>query len=108
MAENVVYVGRPTMWGNPFAYRQWGHAKATILHQRWLAGDLGALTLERMSFSPAEIDALGRLRERVLLNLHTLASRDLACWCPINSAWCHAQTLIDLAKVHSDYHRHAA
>ena len=37
MPENAIYVGRPTMWGNPFEHRKWGHAKATILHERWAA-----------------------------------------------------------------------
>lgn len=106
--QGAIYVGRPTMWGNPFAGRRWGHAKSVILHQNWLAGHLGALTLERMGFSPAEIDALGRLRARVLTNLHTLAGRDLACWCPLSSEWCHAETLLRLAPLHAEYDRYAA
>ena len=102
-----VYVGLPTLWGNPFEGRQWRHAKATILHQSWLDGRIGALTLERMGFSPAEIDALDRLRGRVLTSLHKLAGRDLACWCPPNSEWCHAATLLRLAPVYAEIERHA-
>jgi hypothetical protein len=103
--EGAIYVGRPTMWGNPFAVTGRGHAKATILHKEWLAGHLGALTLERMGYCPAEIDALGRLRERVLTQLHRLASHDLACWCPLTSQWCHAETLLVLAPAHAEFER---
>lgn len=108
LPPNSVYVGRPTMWGNPFATRRWGHAKSVILHSQWLAGNIGALTLERMGFSPAEIDALERLRIRVLTNLHRLYGHNLACWCPVTSQWCHAQTLLRLAPLHAEYERHAA
>lgn len=50
-----------------------GHAKATILHQEWLKGRIGALTLERMGYCPAEIEALERTLIRALINLHRLA-----------------------------------
>jgi hypothetical protein len=96
------------MWGNPFQANERGHAKATILHDQWLQGRLGALTLERMGYSPAEIDGLDRLRCRVLTHLHQLAGRDLACWCPVTSEWCHAQTLITMAASHAEYERYAA
>lgn len=105
LPPHTIYVGRPTKWGNPFAAKDRGHAKATILHKRWLAGDIGALTLEGMGFHPAEIDALDRLRCRVLQDLHQLAGHNLACWCPATSDWCHAQTLLELAATHADYER---
>lgn len=97
LPEGAVYVGRPTLWGNPFTGRCSGHAKSVILHDHWLRGRVGALTLERMGFHPAEIDALERLRTRVLGNIHRLAGRDLACWCPLTSEWCHAETLLTMA-----------
>lgn len=106
--DGVIYVGRPTMWGNPFDHRGHGHARATILHKEWLDGRVGALTLERMGFCPAEIETLERLRIRVLTNLHRLAGRDLACWCPLTSEWCHAETLLHRAPVHAEYEGHAA
>lgn len=106
--EGVIYVGRPTMWGNPFHAAGRGHAKATILHDQWLKGRIGALTLECMDFCPAEIEALERLRARVLVSLHRLAGRDLACWCPLTSPWCHAETLLRLAPVYADFEKCAA
>jgi hypothetical protein len=79
------------------SHRKWGHAKAVNLHRRWLDGELGALSLERLGFCPAEIDALVRLRARVLDRLRELASADMACWCPLTSPWCHVETLLDRA-----------
>lgn len=105
LPEGAVYVGRPTIWGNPFATTGRGHAKATILHKEWLNGHVGALTLERLGFCPAQIDALDRLRERVLTNLHRLCGRNLACWCPLSSDWCHANTLLRMAPVYADIER---
>ena len=93
----AIYVGRPTRWGNPFAAGKFGHMKSVILHRHWLAGHLGALTLERLGFSPAEIDALNRLRLRVMANAPQLAGRALQCWCPLTSD-CHADTLLTLAN----------
>lgn len=108
LPEGAIYVGRPTMWNNPFSGRQWGHAKSVKLHRRWLNHEIGALTLEKMGFCPAEIDAMERLRIRVLDRLHTLAEHDLACWCPLSSQWCHADNLLELAPVYADYNRLAA
>lgn len=103
LPEGTVYVGRPTMWGNPFMGRRWAHAKSVNLHRRWLDGDLAALSLERLGFCPGEVEALFRLRIRVLTNLHRLAGHDLACWCPLSSPWCHAEVLLDLAPLYADY-----
>ena len=36
LPEGAIYVGRPTMWGNPFMGRRWGHAKGVLLRRRWL------------------------------------------------------------------------
>ena len=108
LPEGVIYVGKPTRWANPFVGRRWGHAKCVKLHRQWLTGEIAALTLERMEFCPREVDALQRLRAWTLTNLHRLAGHDLACWCPLNSRWCHADTLLELAPLYADYERHAA
>ena len=97
LPAGAFYVGKPTHRANPFAGRHWGHAKSVMLHRRWLAHNLGALTLEELGFCPAEIDSLQRLRIRVLNNIDELIGADLACWCPASSRWCHADTLLDLA-----------
>lgn len=106
--EGARYVGKPTLFANPFQMSRFGHAKSVILHRAWLNGDIGDLMLERMGFCPRQIDALHRLRERALTNLHHLAGVDLVCWCPQSSGWCHADILMQLAPAHAEYERLAA
>lgn len=96
--EGVVYVGRPTMYSNPFDGRGIGHARATRLFARWIDGRLGDLTLERLGFDPGEIQALHRYRYRLLAALPRLAGRNLQCWCPRTSRWCHADILMARAN----------
>lgn len=95
----AVYVGRPTLWSNPFAGRPGiGHKRAAILYAAWLAGELTAHVLAAAKFSEAEMAALRRWRERLLARLAMLAGRDLQCWCPLTSAWCHADVLLRAAN----------
>lgn len=108
LPEGAIYVGRPTLWGNPFQDRTGGHARSVIIHAKWLEGRVGAMMLENMGFTPAEIEALERLRIRVLTQLHRLAGKDLACWCPQTSDWCHADTLLRLAPIFADLESLAA
>lgn len=108
LPEGAVWAGRGSLWSNPFFGRRWGHAKSVILHRRWLNFELGALTLERMGFCPAEVEALFRLRIRVLTNLHRLAECDLACSCPLTSPWCHVDTVLDLVPAYAEYEELAA
>lgn len=108
LPAGAIYVGRPTLWGNPFQDRAGGHARSVILHAKWLEGRVGALMLENIHFSPAEIDAIDRLRCRVLTRLHELAGHDLACWCPATSQWCHAATLLRMAPAFAELERLAA
>lgn len=94
----AVYVGRPTIWANPFTGRyRIGHKRSIILYRAWLRGDCSPRVLRAAGFSKAEIGALVRWRSRVLERLPTLAGQDLQCWCPLTSEWCHADVLLDMA-----------
>lgn len=79
-----------------------------IYYEHWLAGRIGAKLLEDRGFSPAEIAALARKRAAILTRLHQLAGKDLACWCPLTSDWCHANTLLRLAPTYAELERLAA
>lgn len=95
----ALYVGRPTIWSNPFAGRKGiGHARSVILYRAWVEGHLTRYVLERAGFSAAEIDALARWRRRLIERLPELRGHDLQCWCPLTSAWCHADVQIDFAN----------
>lgn len=90
MPEGVVYVGRPTRWGNPFRMglvtppverydpalvfvRDRDHA--VRLYRRWLFGSAN----------------------RVADLTPELAGKDLACWCPLGQP-CHADVLLEIAN----------
>jgi len=72
---NVVYVGRPSKWGNPYTVQEHG--------------------LE---------DALTKYKVHLLamvtggyLDLRELEGRDLACWCPLTHK-CHGDILLEEVK----------
>ena len=97
--KGAVYVGRPTLWSNPFADRYHiSHARSVILYGAWLAGDCSPRVLRAAGFSRAEIATLDRWRETVLARLPQLSGRDLQCWCPLTSPWCHAEILLHRAN----------
>lgn len=96
--EGAVYVGRPSLFGNPFDFRRFGHARSVKIFERWIERDLSDVALARLGFCPAEIDALRRKRSALLANIGRLTGQPLQCWCPVTSRWCHADTLLALAN----------
>ena len=95
----AVYVGRPTIWGNPFAGRaKVGHKRSVILYAAWLRGDCSHRIYRAAGFSRAEALTLDRRRVQLLDRLPRIAGKDLQCWCPLTSEWCHADVLIELAN----------
>ncbi len=77
MPPNTVYVGRPTRWGNPFAFD-----KSSVL---------GVVDFK---------DILEKYRnhiENVTDSFEGLRGKDLACWCK-EGAPCHADILLELAN----------
>ena len=75
MHPGAVYVGRPTIWGNPFVIGQDGDRGQVIhMYERYL--------LE----SPHLLDRLSELR-----------GKDLVCWCSPKA--CHADILLKYANL---------
>ncbi len=96
--EGAVVVARPSMWGNPFSVRglreigfRGSDAGLSVIvvnaFTDWLQGS------DRECFGAAYQDQ----RARILLRLHELRGRDLACWCPPGCP-CHADVLLELAN----------
>ena len=96
--SGAIYVGRPTLWSNPFQRAGIGHARSVILYRAWIAGELGAKLLGTLRYGEHEIASLGRWRRNLVRSLPHLAGRDLQCWCPLTSAWCHADVLLAIAN----------
>ena len=76
MPGNAVYVGRPSIWGNPFS--------TAAEFREWLSGDLIAIELEER-------------RKTILKRIQELRGKDLACWCSPGRV-CHADVLLKLAN----------
>lgn len=101
MPEGAVYVGRPTIWGNPFvcddpakavaAYR----AKCKIgTHEFNLSIGPGGLTIARDAHKNALHWAFPEFARTYI---YTLRGKDLACWCALDAP-CHADVLLKLAN----------
>ena len=83
----VVVVSRPSKWGNP--YRGTDDASRTEAAERF-DRELRSCVADPFGASyPLQI-------RNIADDLHELAGKNLACWCPIGSI-CHADTLLDLA-----------
>jgi len=104
MPANTIYVGRPSPWGNPFRvtgdmmycysinrkilspwilwYQDWGYTKkdAVDLYEKWLTGEIQEAWLPPVP------------------DLESLRGKDLACWCPLEEPYCHADVLLKLLK----------
>jgi hypothetical protein len=92
--EGVIYCGRPTCRGNPFNWQRFGIARSVRLYGQWFDGRLGALALSRLGFCPAEIDALARMRARLMSQLDWMRGKVLSCWCAENARFCHVRTVL--------------
>lgn len=71
---NAVYVGRPTIWGNPFVIGRDGSREQVIKKYR-----------DRLVSAPA-----------LMRQLEDLRGKDLICWCAPEA--CHADVLLRFAN----------
>ncbi len=78
--EGVVYVGRPSRWGNPFSVQELGRAEAMRRFR-----ELFERTAHRKKF------------RYPLADIAILRGKDLGCWCRPDEA-CHADILIEFAN----------
>lgn len=99
MPPNTVYVGRGSMWGNPYRAGDFLHIDGRLveissLHARTLYRDKVVLfNLERSRGRGAGAKAA---REWAGL-ISKLKGKNLACWCKLGSP-CHADVLLELAN----------
>lgn len=101
MPAGAVYVGRPTLWGNPFVCEA-DPALAVSAFRR-------LITMGRLQLTVGEPGGLcmagnanpATLRwdwpEYAAHNLPRLRGRDLACWCALGQP-CHADVLLEMAN----------
>ncbi len=117
MPEGAVYVGRPSLWGNPWSIAEMGSvydvpiterpAAAVRMYRRelehWgLHSDYGATHSDAAWESVArQISACGAKSMAEFVPF-ALRGRDLACWCPLDQP-CHADVLLELANPVSEH-----
>ena len=78
--EGAVYVGRPTVFGNPYK-----------------VGDPYVLgTIADSAFAVRLFQTYARIGIR-LGDIRSLRGKDLCCWCPLDQP-CHADVLLELAN----------
>lgn len=100
----AVYVGRPTLYGNPFQVARVG--KLWIVCVDAAPGVTGRTVAtvfnERDARQTARDEFRAMLRtpgggEQAEFFAHKLHGRDLTCWCPLDMP-CHADVLLELAN----------
>ena len=75
--EGAVYVGRPTMWGNPFVVGKDGsQGECVELYREWISSPAGQVIATRAR--------------------RWLRDKDLVCWCAPKP--CHADVLLEIAN----------
>jgi hypothetical protein len=79
--ENAIYVGRPTVWGNPY-----------VVGSELMNGE--TLTAEK-AVALYEQHLADNFSERDIR--HCLRGKDLACWCALDEP-CHADVLLRIAN----------
>jgi len=93
MPDNTVYVGRPTIWGNPFTVAgaiEAGYAEkdapnmAVYAFKQWLLGN-------------PDYPENPRAKDYILTHLYDLRGKNLACFCKEGQP-CHADVLLEMAN----------
>lgn len=96
MPANTVYVGRPTIFGNPFVfvgYEDWERPKLCYeAYREWLIAARDGCpcrTVNCQSGYP--------IAKLILAALPNLRGKNLACWCPLDQP-CHSDVLLEFAN----------
>jgi hypothetical protein len=71
---NAIYVGRPSIWGNPYRLSEYELSTCLRYYEMWLK--------DKLKNNPHFLDEL--------------KGKDLVCWCPLSpgKVTCHADILI--------------
>ena len=100
MPPGAVYVGRPSMWGNPFRVGVYSDNQAECVEMfRWCLSKF-PVPLDRIELWRREGGSstclIGMAGNRLPF-MGRLRGHDLVCWCPLGAA-CHADILLEIAN----------
>lgn len=103
MPENAIYVGRPTIWGNPFWHAAIFHGVelSLALYRNTIQGiwDPSVVAKLPLTYYDDHCDWLQRIGNHPVESLNELRGHDLCCWCRLDQP-CHADILLELANAH--------
>lgn len=95
----IVYVGRPSKWGNMFVVT--GEDGHWFVINKDEGSELFATFNQKHEAIQVAIDCYRRVIQLRLnvkeINLSELKGKNLACWCPLDCK-CHADVLLELAN----------
>jgi len=101
--RGAVVVSRPSVFGNPFSVKFWGHSRAVQLYRWMLDGRWKKIreTVSAHTSNPLQLAMLMMelmlIRHRINKALPELFGKDLACWCNPGES-CHADVLLARAR----------
>lgn len=112
----IIYVGRPTVWGNPFKlvgdiiYVDAGHRRKILDKDKWVylcQGDIEKVLRLYKTVVSGQVGEYGIednfhdishwVKHFKTLHLPDLKGKNLSCWCSL-SCQCHADILLELAN----------
>ena len=102
MPEGTVYVGRPTLFGNPIVINNRCTPKEAVKAYRFLLTASQSKIADAIIHedrSPAPFGGLGMIvwRQKVRRELPKLRGKNLACFCSLDQP-CHADVLLKIAN----------
>jgi hypothetical protein len=113
MPEGAVYVGRPSLWGNPWSFRRdfvdWPGVRpdqrreaAVTMYRRelehWgLMSDWDIVVSDTTWEAERARQSASGAQNMAEYAPHALRGHDLVCWCPLDQL-CHADVLLELAN----------
>ncbi len=101
LPPDTIYVGRPTLWGNPFIADEVQMAvdafrKRATSKESCISFEMGPGKLQFAKNShPDSLD--WAWRQWANDHLHELRGKNLACWCALDQP-CHADVLLEIAN----------
>lgn len=99
MPEGAIYVGRPTIWGNPFICDD--PAKSVEAYRRLASGGF-----HHFEMGPGKLQFANNFHPNALRHAYAdyvrehigeLRGKDLVCWCALDQP-CHADILLEIAN----------
>ena len=96
MPQGAIYVGRPSVWGNPFIVGIDGTAEECVRKfEKWFDPTIAEEGSDLYNF---RMENGWGGNSYAILSTTALRGKDLACWCAVDAQWCHADIILRIAN----------